>query len=308
MATMPISSRKAWHVIGAEVIPAIKDFFRTCHLPYTINSTLINLLPKSENASSMKEYRPIACCTILYKIISKVLANRLKLVLGDIISDNQSAFVKGRSILDNILLSHELVKGYNIKHISPRCMVKIDIQKGYDSVEWPFLRYLLLELGFPFLFKKWIMACITTVSYSVCVNGEITKAFHAKKGLRQGDHISPYLFVICMEYLHKCLLGLKSFREFKFHPKCKKFSLIHVCFVDDLLLFTRGDVNSVRELMIAFDKFSSVFGLKANPAKSCIYFLEGFKKAFKIRFWMNLEWLGVRSHLNILGFHYLLRS
>lgn len=75
--------KKVWHVIGADVILAIKVFFRTCHLPYAINSTLITLLPKSENASSMKEYRPIACCTILYKIISKVLANRLQLVLGD---------------------------------------------------------------------------------------------------------------------------------------------------------------------------------------------------------------------------------
>lgn len=87
-------------------------------------------------------------------------SNKLQLVLGDV-------------ILENILLSHELVKGYNRKHISPRCMIKIDIQKAYDSVEWPFLRYFLLELGFPYIFVKWIMACITTIIYLICVNGEI---------------------------------------------------------------------------------------------------------------------------------------
>lgn len=98
------------------------------------------------------------------------------------------------------------------------------------------------------------------------------EAFRAKKGLRQGDPISPYLFVICMKYSHICLVGLQSNREFKFHPKCKKFNLVHVCFADDLLLFTRGGLRSVQELIIEFDNFSSTFGLKANPAKSCIYF------------------------------------
>lgn len=110
---------------------------------------LITLLPKCANASSVKEFRPIAYCTVLYKIISKMLANRMKVVLDSIISDSQSTFVQGRLIFDNVVLSHELVRGYNRKQISPRCMVKVDIQKAYDSVEWPFLKQMLVELGFP---------------------------------------------------------------------------------------------------------------------------------------------------------------
>lgn len=92
------------------------------------------------NACAVKDFRPIACCSVLYKIISKVLANRMKRVLNTIISEHQSAFVPGRLIFDNILLSQELVRGYSRKHISPRYMVKVDIQKAYDSVEWFFLQ------------------------------------------------------------------------------------------------------------------------------------------------------------------------
>lgn len=220
----------------------------------------------------MKNFRPIACCTVLYKIISKILANRMKRVLDTIICDSQSAFVQGRLIFDNILISHELVKGYSRKRISPRCMVKVDIQKAYDSVEWHFLKHMLIELGFPIRYINWIMTCLTYVSYVVNVNGELTEPFEAKKGIRQGDPISPYLFVVCMEYLNRCLLELKYNRKFHFHPRCRKVGLIHVCFADDLLMFTRGDVESMKQLLGIFEKFAATSGLKANQMKSCIYF------------------------------------
>lgn len=98
-------------------------------------------------------------------------------------------------------------KGYNRKGISPRCMIKIDIQKAYDSVEWVFLKYLLLELMFPYQFVHWIMTCLNTVKYSISINGEITEPFAAKRGLIQGDPISPYLFVFYMEYLSQGTSG-----------------------------------------------------------------------------------------------------
>lgn len=180
--------------------------------------------------------------------------------------------MKGRVIFDNILLSHELVKGYDRKNLSPRCMIKIDLQKAYDSVEWPFVKYLLLGLGFPFQFVTWIMACLSTVSYSFNVNGELTMPFEGKRGLRQDDQISPYLFVLCMEYLNRTLKGLKHTVDFRFHPRCKKMDLTYVCFADDLLLFSRGDIKSVRQMYNAFSHFSEVSGLKANSAKSSVYF------------------------------------
>lgn len=151
-------------------------------------------------------------------------------------------------------------------------MIKIDLQKAYDSVEWPFMKYLMLELGFPSQFVEWVMSCLSTVSYTFNVNGDLTHPIEAKKGLRQGDPMSPYLFVIYMEYLNRCMLGLQFNKNFHFHPRCKKLNLTHVCFVDDLLLFARGDLTSIQQLHSTFLEFSSASGLMANAAKSSIYF------------------------------------
>ncbi|KAL6537523.1 hypothetical protein OROMI_026057 [Orobanche minor] len=188
--------------------------------------------------------------------------------LTDLISANQSAFVNDRSIFVNILSSHELIKGYGRKHLSPCCIIKIHIQKAYDSVEWPFLKYLTLEMAFSSLFVDWIMNCLSSFSYVINVNGDTTYLFKAMRGLRQGDAISPCLFVICMEYLLRNLLELQHNRAFRFHLRCKMNNLVELCFADDLLLLSRGDVDSTRQLMNIMSRFSEVFGLKANPLKS----------------------------------------
>lgn len=151
--------------------------------------------------------------------------------------------MKGRRIFDNIILSHELVKGYKRKQVSPRCMIKVGIKKAYNSVEWPFLQQMMEEMNFPQRFVGWVMKCLTSVIYRVRVNGEITSPFQARKGIRQGDPISPYLFVLCMEYLDRCLRVLEREKEFHYHPRCRRLGLIHICFADDLLIFARGDVS-----------------------------------------------------------------
>lgn len=150
--------------------------------------------------------------------------------------------------------------------------MKVDIQKAYDSVKWPFLKQMMVELRFPHRYIQWVMVCLTTVSYIININGSITEPFEAKKGIRQGDPISPYLFVICMEYLNRCLLGLQHNRLFHYHLRCKRIKLHHVCFADDLLLFTKGDTSSVQQVMLVLDQFAAASGLKANQLKSCIYF------------------------------------
>lgn len=137
-----------------------------------------------------------------------------------------------------------------------------------------------MGMGFPYRFVNWIMECVSTVSYTIKVNGELTEPFRTRRGLRQGDPVSPYLFLLCMEYLNRSLLELRENRLFHFHPKYKRFNLIHLCFVDDLLLFAKGDLLSVQQLMEVFGKISRVSGLKMNPQKSCIYF-EGVREAVK---------------------------
>lgn len=142
-------------------------------------------------------------------------------------------------ITDNILLSHELVKGYGRKGISSRCMLKIDMQKANDSIEWPVLQQILNALNFLAKFIKWGMTSVQTMSYSISINGQPTKPFKEKKGLRQGDPLSPFLFVMAMEYLSRLLKQFGHNPQFKFHPKCGKIKVIHLGFVDDLLLFSK---------------------------------------------------------------------
>ncbi|XP_019251156.1 PREDICTED: uncharacterized protein LOC109230079 [Nicotiana attenuata] len=219
--------KKVWPLVKAEVVDFVKDFFKTGRLYRAISCTPIILVPKTAKPNTVNEYSPIACCTVLYKIIAKILASRLQEVVADIICESQAGFIPGRKIANNIFLSHELVKDYTRKNISPRCMIKIDLQKAYDYVEWPFVRQMLNELGFPDQFVFWIMECVQTVNYTVVINGEQSKPFNAARGLRQGDPISPFLFAIAMKYLSRLLNELKEDKMYQFHPKCAKlgFSL-----------------------------------------------------------------------------------
>lgn len=139
------------------------------------------------------------------------------------------------------------------------------------------LQQILELLHFPPKAIGWIMECVQTVSYSIGINAEYTEPFVADRELRQGDHISPYLFAICMEYLSRISSELQQNRLFKHHPKRAKLNLTHLIYADDLLLFARGDLLSVQALHGAFQQFSSAFGLKANLDKSCAYF-DGVKK------------------------------
>lgn len=154
------------------------------------------------------------------------------------------------------MLSHELFKGYARKGVSPICVLKVDLRKAYDTLEWIFLKQMLLDLGFPFKFVQWIMTCVTTVSYSLVLNGGLTKPFKGKRGIRLGDHMSPYLFVISMKYLSRELKQLHKNGDFNFHPKCRKLNSTHVCFADDLLMYCRADMESIRILNNAFYRFS----------------------------------------------------
>ncbi|XP_060216818.1 uncharacterized protein LOC132644255 [Lycium barbarum] len=129
----------------------------------------------------------------------------------------------------------------------------------------------LLEFGIPYKLDELIMGCVSTVNYSLLLNRGLTPSFQAKKGLRQGDPMSPYLFVLAMEYLNRSLKRLKMQPDFNFHPRCENLDLIHICFADDLLLCCRADKHSIQMMLHCFEHFSEVSGLKANMEKSCLY-------------------------------------
>lgn len=260
-----------WDIIGPKFTMAIQSFFATGFLPKGINSTILSLIPKKLEAKEMKDYRPISCCNVLYKVISKIIANRLKVLLSEFIAGNQSAFIKDRLLIENLLLATELVKDYHKDSISSRCAIKIDISKAFDSVQWSFLINVLEAMNFPPMFIHWIKLCITTASFSVQVNGDLVGYFQSARGLRQGCSLSPYLFVISMDVLSKMLDKAADARRFGFHPKCKSLGLTHLSFADDLMVLSDGKVRSVEGIVEVFDEFYKHSGLRISMEKSTMY-------------------------------------
>ncbi|XP_074305021.1 uncharacterized protein LOC141639953, partial [Silene latifolia] len=262
--------KASWAIIEEDMCKAVKDFFFSGKLLKQFNCTNLVLIPKVDNPVTVKEFRPIACCNVVYKVISKLLCNRLSQVLPYLISPSQSAFIKGRSIMGNILISQDLVRLYNRRNVSPRCMLKVDLRKAYDTIEWTFVRQMMVSLKFPLKFVEWIMQCVTTTSFSVVLNGQTYGFFAGQRGLRQGDPLSPLLFTVCMEYLSRLMAEARGFPGFKFHPLCRGIKLTHLMFADDLLLFCKGDIKSVTIMLEVFHCFSNASGLTISSEKSDI--------------------------------------
>lgn len=263
--------KEAWSVIGEDVTIAIQSFFDKGFLPKGLNSTILALIPKKVEAKMMKDYRPISCCNVLYKVISKLIANRLKKILPKCITLNQSAFISERLLMENVLLATEIVKDYHKEDISPRCAMQIDISKAFDSVQWSFLMNVLKALGLPSRFVHWIYLCISSASFSVQVNCELAGYFQSKRGLRQGCSLSPYLFVICMNVLSKMLDEAVVKGRIGYHPKCKNIELTHLCFADDLMIFADGSRHSVEGILKVFEDFDKMSGLKISKEKSVLF-------------------------------------
>ncbi|KAK4397852.1 hypothetical protein Sango_1260700 [Sesamum angolense] len=195
--------KKAWNIVGDLICRAVMDFFRSGRMLRQLNHTIIALVPKSKHSPSVADYRPISCCNVIYKIITKIIADRLSPALKQLIDSSQAAFVGGRNITDNIFLAQEMVRQYSRKWISPRCTINVDLRKAFD---------------------------------------------------RSHGSSSP-------EYS----------TDFNFHPKCEKLKITHLLFADDLMLFSRGDIPSIRILMECLQEFRDISGLAVNTAKSNIF-------------------------------------
>lgn len=263
--------KKSWSIIGDEVCEAVRDFFLHGKLLKQVNCTRLTLIPKVHCPQSVCEFRPIACCNTLYKGITKLICTRLKTVLPHIIAPNQAGFIQGRQIFHNVAIVQDLVGVYNRKATPPCCMLKIDIRKAYDSVDWNFLQEMMQALNFPQRFINWVMACVTSTSFSLGINGSLHGFFQGKRGLRQGDPMSPLLFVICMEYLSRLLAYAGNQKGYSFHYRCKGMALNHLVFADDLIIFCKGDYESIMWNLRSLATFAATSGLSANAGKSAIY-------------------------------------
>lgn len=175
----------------------------------------ISLIPKIDSPIKMKDF-PISCCDVCYKIISKITVNRLKPILPLLVDDNQSAFVRGRSIQDNILLMHDLVKAYQKIGGPSGCAIKMDIMKAFDTVKWDYLLTILTQMNIPKKVRQWIFlcVCVSTVSFSINLNGSLTDNFNVSRGLRQGNPLFQTLFILVMKVSTKFSKLKPSFSHF----------------------------------------------------------------------------------------------
>ena len=193
--------QKYWHIVGNDVTAAVLDFLNSGTKLPEINYTHIVLIPKVKSPEKMSDFRPISLCNVIYKTISKVLANRLKQILPQLIAPTQSAFVPGRQIIDYVLVAYETLRTMHCRRKGRKgsLAMKLDISKAYDRVEWEFLKGIMVRLGFPDLWIKRVMCCVSTPSFSVCINGKAYGTILPTRRLRQRDPLSPYLFLLCAE-------------------------------------------------------------------------------------------------------------
>jgi ribonuclease HI len=275
----------SWSTVRKDVCQAVLDFLNNGHFDEAINVTNIALIPKKKKPTRVTEFRPISLCNVIYKLIAKVLANRLKGVLGDIISPNQSAFIPGRLITDNVLIAFEALHTMDSRLSGKEgyMALKLDMRKAYDRVEWDFLEVIMRRLGFD---EKWIflvMKCVRTVKYAVLINGQAYGEIIPSRGLRQGDPLSPYFFILCAEGLSAALRKGENEGRFTGLPITRGGTkLNHLFFADDSLLFCKATETELKGLLDILDFYEQASGQQLNKEKTAIFFSRNTKTDVRV--------------------------
>ena len=260
----PIFFQHYWESIGDDVVKAVVSCLNSTSIESGLNHTFITLIFKVKSPEFITEFCPISLCNILYKLVSKVLANRLKKVLPHIISESQSAFQLDKAISDNILVAFETLHHMKMKKSGKMgyMALKLDMSKVYDRLKWVFLQRIMEKMGFYSTWIGWILECIKSVTYSILVNGEPKGNIIPTRGIRQGYPLSLYLFLLCSEGLNGLLEDAVDRKHIEGVSLCRNGPKIsHPFFANDSLVFCRarvGDMEKIKEILGKYEGIGSI--------------------------------------------------
>ena len=262
---------KYWSIVGTDVTNMVLNVLNQNLPMVVINKTNIVLIPKTTHLSKMTEFRPISLCNVAYK----TLANRLKAILPTVITENQSVFTSDRLITNNVLVAFELMHCLNHKTEGKDCFmsVKLNMSNAFDRIEWGFVRGVMERLGFDGKWISLIMQCISSVSYSIIINGEAYGNITPTKSLKQGNPFSLGLFLLCAE-------GLSTFIHQSAHTQtlhgisiCRGYpNITHLFFADDNLLFCKASAQQYLDLVQILNSYEATLRQKINVNKSSVFF------------------------------------
>jgi len=261
-----------WDIIHLDVYKAVLEFFQNGWLPPNFNANTLVLIPKIPSADKIEHYRPIALANFIFKIISKVLADRLAGILPFIISKEQRGFVKGRNIRDCIALASVAINVLDKKSFGGNLALKIDVSKAFDTLSWDFLLEVLQQFGFHSTFIHWIHSILLSAKISISINGVQAGYFNCNRGVRQGDPLSPLLFCIAEEVLSRGIAKLVEEGKVETIAASRSYHIPSHCFyADDLMVFCKGKISCLQALKELFTRYANCSGQIINLSKSSIH-------------------------------------
>ena len=273
MACQQCSIKKHWHQVKEGVTTTCLHILNKQGTITPLNHTYIALVPKIGKLRKVTEFRPISLCNVIYRIVAKSIANRFKQILHKIIFPMQSAFILDRLITDNIIVGYECL--HKIRHCKGKgkglVALKLDVSKAYDRLEWSFLEQTMKCLGFS---QKWIsliMRCISSVSFSIMINGSVRGLIKPQRGLRQGCPLSPYLFITCAEAFSSLLLQAEQQKRIHGLSFGRDLRISYLLFADDSLIFSRASTADCQNLKKILDCYSTASGQIFNFEKSSLF-------------------------------------